>query len=43
LRAAHEEALLDDLAVLHRVKADFIEVQAILALGVTSILKRTTN
>ena len=33
LRAAHEEALLDDLAVLDRVKADFIEVHALLALG----------
>ena len=33
LRAAHEEALLDDLAVLDRVKADFIEAQAILTLG----------
>jgi hypothetical protein len=32
LTAPHKEALLDDLAVLDRIKADFIEVHAFLAL-----------
>jgi TIR domain-containing protein len=32
LRAAHKEALLDDLPVLDRIKADFVEVHAFLAL-----------
>jgi hypothetical protein len=32
LRAAHEEAFLDDLAVPDRVKPDLIEVHAFLAL-----------
>ena len=33
LRAAHEEAFLDDLTVADGVKADLIEVHAFLAFG----------